>query len=154
MARSPGCRGPAGRGQGSRTRRPGRRPVVPTARGSAGSHEGRRSSGVSPSRFRAGRPRPLSDGARDELALDRIEGRLRPAGQAELAEDVADVSPGRPFGDAEIRGDLLVAATLPNEPENLELPLGERLDGGRRRPAAKAAGKDPRRRRVEMDLVV
>src|SRR6266576_6849872 len=126
MARSPGCRGPAGRGQGSRTRRPGRRPVVPTARGSAGSHEGRRSSGASPSRFRhvSGQVGPvaLSDGARDELALDRIEGRLRPAGQAELAQDVADVSPGRPFGDAEIRGDLLVAATLPNEPENLELP--------------------------------
>src|SRR5580765_2540672 len=149
-----GCRGPADRGRGSRTRRSGRQPAAPIGRWSAGSREGRRSSDGLPSRPRAPQLATASTGARNEVALDGVEGRLCPAGKAELAEDVADVGPGRPFGYAEIGRDLLVAATPPDEPEDLELTFGQRLRRCRRRAVPQPSGKDSGGCRVEGDLVV
>src|SRR5262245_57599415 len=63
----------------------------------------------------------------DELAVDRVERRLRPRLEVELAEDVADVRPGGPLRDPEIRRDLLVAPAVAHEAENLELALRQRL---------------------------
>src|SRR4029453_6003644 len=51
-------------------------------------------------------------GGLGQLVLDRPEGRLRPRGQAELAENVRDVRPGRPLRDEEARPDLLFAHAL------------------------------------------
>src|SRR5262245_59201001 len=92
--------------------------------------------------------------AGDELPFDRVERRLRPARQAQLAQDVADVGPRRPLGDPEVRRDLLVAPTAPDERQDLELAFRERLGRRRGGPGPHALREDAGGGRVEVDLVV
>ena len=61
---------------------------------------------------------------------------------------------GGPLRDPEVRRDLLVAPAAPDERQDLELALRQRLDGRGGRPRPHALGEDPRGRRIEMDLVV
>src|SRR6476646_2098361 len=67
-------------------------------------------------------------GGLGQLVLDRPEGRLRPRREAELAEDVRDVGPGGPLRDEQGRPDLLVAHPLAEQPEDVLLAIGQRLD--------------------------
>src|SRR3954452_15538928 len=63
-----------------------------------------------------------------ELVLDRPQRCLGPRREAELAEDVRDVRPRRPFGDEQLRADLLVRETLAEQPQDVLLAIGQRLD--------------------------
>ncbi len=50
---------------------------------------------------------------------------LRPTGDAELAQDVRDVDPGRLLTDEELLADLAIRAPECDEPEYLELAARE-----------------------------
>src|SRR5215210_4813455 len=93
-------------------------------------------------------------GFRRQSTLDRVERRLRPAGESQLAENVADVRPRRPFRDVERGGDRLVAHPARHQSENLAFAIRQRLRRGRgsSRPLAHATREKRGDRGVEMHL--
>jgi hypothetical protein len=56
-------------------------------------------------------------------------GGLHPAGGAELAQDVADVHPGRLTADAWLGADLRAAAPGGQQPQHRQLPAGQPVGG-------------------------
>ena len=94
-----------------------------------------------------------------EAVLDGVQRGLGPAGQAELGEDVGDVRPRRPLGDAEASRDGPVGEPVgrPARGPRARAASACRVVRGRRaaRPGrAQPTGDDRGDRRVEVDLAV
>src|SRR2546430_15418916 len=62
-------------------------------------------------------------------ALDRLR-QGDPRGDADLAEDVPQVRLDRLLAEEELRGDLGIRLAVDDEPRDLELAFGQRLDRG------------------------